>query len=82
MAVKKDEIIGYVNLGQLWLTPELAKREVTTAVLVDSGQTVVVGGVYEFTSAEDIKKVPFWATCRYWATCSATSTREPPRRNS
>ncbi|MEB2314503.1 MAG: type IV pilus secretin PilQ [Xanthomonadaceae bacterium] len=59
MAVKKDEIIGYVNLGQLGSTPELAKREVTTAVLVDSGQTVVVGGVYEFTSAEDIKKVPF-----------------------
>lgn len=59
MAVKKDEIIGYVNLGELGSTPELAKREVTTAVLVDSGQTVVVGGVYEFTSAEDITKVPF-----------------------
>ncbi len=59
MAVKKDEIIGYVNLGEMGSTPELAKREVTTAVLVDSGQTVVVGGVYEFTSEEDIKKVPF-----------------------
>lgn len=59
MAVKKDEIIGYVNLGALGSTPELAKREVTTAVLVDSGQTVVVGGVYEFTSREDLKKVPF-----------------------
>ncbi len=59
MAVKKDEIIGYVNLGELGSTPELAKREVTTAVLVDSGQTVVVGGVYEFTSQEDITKVPF-----------------------
>lgn len=59
MAVKKDEIIGYVTLGELGSTPELAKREVTTAVLVDSGQTVVVGGVYEFTSQEDITKVPF-----------------------
>ncbi len=59
MGVKKDEIIGYVNLGELGSTPELARREVTTAVLVDSGQTVVVGGVYEFTSSEDIKKVPF-----------------------
>lgn len=59
MAVKKDEIIGYVNLGALGSTPELAKREVTTAVLVDSGQTVVVGGVYEFSSREDLKKVPF-----------------------
>lgn len=59
MGVKKDEIIGYVNLGELGSTPELARREVTTAVLVDSGQTVVVGGVYEFTSMEDITKVPF-----------------------
>lgn len=59
MDVKKDEIIGYVNLGELGSTPELAKRNVTTAVLVDSGQTVVVGGVYEFKSEEDIKKVPF-----------------------
>lgn len=59
MDVKKDEIIGYVNLGELGSTPELAKRNVTTAVLVNSGQTVVVGGVYEFTSEEDIKKVPF-----------------------
>jgi type IV pilus assembly protein PilQ len=59
MDVKKDEIIGYVNLGDLGSTPELAKRKVTTAVLVESGQTVVVGGVYEFTSAEDIRKVPF-----------------------
>ncbi|MCX7556432.1 type IV pilus secretin PilQ [Xanthomonadaceae bacterium JHOS43] len=59
MGVKKDEIVGYVNLGELGSTPELAKREVTTAVLVDSGQTVVVGGVYEFTSQEDITKVPF-----------------------
>lgn len=59
MGVKKDEIIGYVDMGALGRTPELAKREVTTAVLMDSGQTVVVGGVYEFSSQEDISKVPF-----------------------
>jgi len=59
MEVKKDEIIGYVNLGALGSTPELAKRKVTTAVLVESGQTVVIGGVYEFSSRDDIKKVPF-----------------------
>lgn len=59
MAVKKDEIVGYVDMGVMGSTPELAKRKVTTAVLVDSGQTVVIGGVYEFTSEEDIKKVPF-----------------------
>jgi type IV pilus assembly protein PilQ len=28
-------------------------------VLVDNGQTVVIGGVYEFESREDLNKVPF-----------------------
>ena len=59
LEVKKDEITGYVNLGALGSTPELAKRKVTTAVLVESGQTVVIGGVYEFSSRDDLKKVPF-----------------------
>ena len=57
--VKKDEIAGYVDLGQFGRTPELDKRKVETAVLVESGQTVVIGGVYEFSSREDLSKVPF-----------------------
>ena len=28
-------------------------------MLVDNAQTVVIGGVYEFRSAEDLQKVPF-----------------------
>ena len=28
-------------------------------MLVDNGQTVVLGGVYEFDKSTDIKKVPF-----------------------
>ena len=39
--------------------PQISKREVSTAVLIDNGQTVVVGGVYEFSSREDLRKVPF-----------------------
>ena len=31
----------------------------TTAVLVDNGQTVVLGGVYEFDKTDSITKVPF-----------------------
>ena len=30
-----------------------------TAVLVDDGQTVVIGGVYEFSDSTDLSKVPF-----------------------
>jgi len=59
MNVKKDEVEGYVSAGNAGNVPIIGKREVNTAVLVDDGQTVVVGGVYEFTNREDIDKVPF-----------------------
>ncbi len=58
MAVKKDEVEGFVDtsIGQV---PQISKREVNTAVLVEDGQTVVIGGVYEFRDRSDITKVPF-----------------------
>ena len=58
MFVKKDELSGIVDtsIGQV---PQIAKREINTAVLVDNGQTVVLGGVYEFRSRKDLTKVPF-----------------------
>jgi type IV pilus assembly protein PilQ len=58
MVVKKDELEQLVQTvaGQV---PLIARREVNTAVLVDDGNTVVIGGVYEFTSRSDIAKVPF-----------------------
>lgn len=58
MSVKKDEISGFVDtsIGQV---PQINKREIATAVLVDNAQTVVIGGVYEFKSREDLNKVPF-----------------------
>ena len=57
--VKKDELDGFVNLGTFGSVPQIAKREVNTAVLVDDGQTVVIGGVYEFSDSTDLAKVPF-----------------------
>lgn len=58
LGVKKDEIAGFieVNGGNV---PQITKREVTTAVLINNGQTVVVGGIYEFEKREDLSKVPF-----------------------
>jgi len=58
LAVQKDDIEGFVetSIGDV---PQIATREISTAVLVDNGQTVVVGGVYEFSSREDLAKVPF-----------------------
>lgn len=58
LAVKKDEVTGFFQSPQ-GRVPEIATREISTAVLVDNSQTVVIGGVYEFRSAEDLSKVPF-----------------------
>ncbi|HZX81760.1 MAG TPA: type IV pilus secretin PilQ family protein [Lysobacter sp.] len=61
MAVKKDEVAGYIRVQDVGDVPQISKREVNTAVLVEDGQTVVIGGVYEFTERSDISKVPFLA---------------------
>lgn len=60
MDVQKDDLSGFVNTG-VGQVPQLATRQVTTSVLVDDGQTVVIGGVYEFKDQQDLSKVPFLA---------------------
>ena len=52
--IKKDDIKGF-TLG----VPSLTKRSITTGVMVDSGDTVVIGGVYEFRNREDVSKLPW-----------------------
>ncbi len=51
LRIKKDnEIAG---------SQDFAKREVKTTVQVEDGETIVLGGVYEGTSANNEYKVPF-----------------------
>ena len=57
--IKKDEVEEYIILAGYGQVPTISKREINTAVLVEDGQTVVIGGVYEFTDRTDISKVPF-----------------------
>ncbi|MCA0298638.1 type IV pilus secretin PilQ [Pseudoxanthomonas mexicana] len=57
--VKKDEVLRFIDLGDFGSVPELARREINTAVLIEDGQTVVIGGVYEFSDRSSIAKVPF-----------------------
>ena len=61
MEITKDEISGYTDMGAYGEVPNLNKREITTAVLIDDGQTVSIGGVYEFRDRSDLSKVPFLA---------------------
>ncbi|MEO8671839.1 MAG: type IV pilus secretin PilQ [Tahibacter sp.] len=57
--VKKDAVAGYVAAAGGGLIPTIDKREINTSVLVDNGQTVVLGGVYEVAKSDTVKKVPF-----------------------
>lgn len=60
LAVKKDELEDFIDTVS-GSVPLISKREVNTAVLVDDGNTVVIGGVYEFSDRSQASKVPFLA---------------------
>ena len=59
MNVKKDDVDTYIQLAGYGSVPVINRREINTAALVEDGQTVVIGGVYEFTNRESVSKVPF-----------------------
>ena len=55
LIVKKDRV------GQLFNNiPSIDTQNVKTQVLVDNGETAVLGGIYEQTERNDINKVPFF----------------------
>jgi type IV pilus assembly protein PilQ len=58
LEVKKDSP-DYARsvLGQ----PPINKQQVTTQVLVDNGETIVLGGVYEQTKQNQVNRIPFFA---------------------
>ena len=59
MNVKKDEVDRMLEVTDFGTVPIINRREINTAVLVDDGQTVVIGGVYEFNDRSSVAKVPF-----------------------
>jgi len=56
--VKKDALAGYVDAPGSGKIPTIDTREINTSVLVDNGQTVVLGGIYEINKSNTITKVP------------------------
>jgi type IV pilus assembly protein PilQ len=60
LRVHKDNVGDVISTGGLGGTvPSIDTRAVETQVLVEDGQTVVLGGIYETERRETIKKVPF-----------------------
>ena len=60
LKVNKDSV-GQVFNG----VPSIDTRSVETQVLVDNGETVVLGGVYEQTNLDSVTKVPFFGDLPY-----------------
>jgi type IV pilus assembly protein PilQ len=57
--VTKDSVGQLLSDGFGGQIPTIDTRSVATQVLVDNGQTVVLGGIYETEQAEQVSKVPF-----------------------
>jgi len=60
LRVHKDNVGDVISTGGLGGTvPSIDTRAVETQVLVEDGQTVVLGGIYETERRETVTKVPF-----------------------
>ncbi len=56
--VKKDDLTGFINVPNGGQVPEISTRQVQTGVLLDNGQTVVLGGITDVTKSNTVTKVP------------------------
>jgi len=56
--VHKDSVGQTVSTANGGSVPSIDTRKVTTQVLVDNGDTVVLGGIYETTQTHSTSKVP------------------------
>ena len=59
LTVAKDNVGEYVPSATGGLVPSIDTREINTQVLVNDGQTVVLGGIMETERRDTVNKVPF-----------------------
>ena len=59
--VHKDNVGETVSFGAGLSAPSIDTREVQSQLLVDNGQTVVLGGIYETIKSDQVTRVPFFS---------------------
>lgn len=59
LKVTQDSVGAYVPTSQGGSVPSIDTRSLTTQVLVDNGDTVVLGGIFEQTKSDQTQGVPF-----------------------
>jgi type IV pilus assembly protein PilQ len=57
--VRKDSVGQVIGTGNGQTVPSIDTKQVQTQVLVDNGDTIVLGGIYEQTTQTTVNKVPF-----------------------
>jgi len=57
--VNKDSLNRYITVPGSGQVPVIDTRSLNTSVLVDDGQTVVLGGIYEISKSDTVNKVPW-----------------------
>lgn len=60
LKIRKDTIGELVNVVGGGQVPSIDTKNIDTQVTVNSGQTVVLGGVYEIKTRNDVSKIPFF----------------------
>lgn len=70
--VNKDAVGQLIQLSNSSV-PSIDTRNVTTEVLVDNGETVVLGGIYEHSNRNDVRRVPFFGELPYFGTLFRTT---------
>ena len=59
--VHKDNVGELISYGGGLSAPSIDTREVQSQLLVDNGQTVVLGGIYETEKSNQVTRVPFFS---------------------
>ena len=68
----RDDSVGTVVVASGGVNvPSINTREIATQVLVNDGQTVVLGGILQTTQREDDTKVPYLGDIPVLGTCSS-----------
>jgi type IV pilus assembly protein PilQ len=70
LEVKKDSV-GTVFSG----VPSIDTKKVVTQILIDDGETAVIGGIYEQTQRNDVDKVPVLGDLPYLGNLFKNTTR-------
>ncbi|MCX7913252.1 MAG: type IV pilus secretin PilQ [Thermodesulfovibrionales bacterium] len=74
--VNKEDLIEFVNIGGGTLAPRTSKLESRTNLLLENGETMVIGGVYKRDERDNEERVPFVASIPFFGELFKKTVKE------